>query len=147
MYQFISYVLILNKFKHVWESHQFISYWFWTSLDMFKNHINCNNSYFEYLHIRSILSLRCILTQRSILSLRSTYFKLSFKLPLERSWTQFIWVLFSRWKIPDSVWHNWNRVLNSQYQIQADYITLALLFSALIPKMTFIYQLTYKSVY
>ena len=24
-----------------------MSYWFWTSLDMFKNHVNCNNLYFE----------------------------------------------------------------------------------------------------
>jgi hypothetical protein len=42
----IRIILILNKFKHAWESYQLISYWLWTSLDMFENR---NNSY----HIES----------------------------------------------------------------------------------------------
>jgi hypothetical protein len=35
------------KSWHVSESYQFISYWFWTSLDMFENHMNCKNSYYR----------------------------------------------------------------------------------------------------
>ena len=38
-------ILILNEFRHVWKSYQFVSVWFWTNLDMFENHINCNNFY------------------------------------------------------------------------------------------------------
>ena len=38
-------ILILNEFRHAWKSYQFVSVWFWTNLDMFENHINCNNFY------------------------------------------------------------------------------------------------------
>ena len=48
----IHIILNLNKFRHVWESHeswQFISYWIWTSSDTFENHMNYNNSDLENL--------------------------------------------------------------------------------------------------
>ena len=55
----IPIMLILNKFRHVWESYesyQFISYWIWTSLDMFQ-------------HVQTCLRIVCIVTIHIILNL------------------------------------------------------------------------------
>ena len=52
----IRIILILNKFRHVWESYessQFVSYWIWTSLDMFEHVQTC----LRIVTIRIILNL------------------------------------------------------------------------------------------
>ena len=49
--------LILNKFRHVWESYessQFVSYWIWTSLDMLQHVQPCLR--IISIHIRLILN-------------------------------------------------------------------------------------------
>ena len=53
----IRIILILNKFRHVWESYessQFVSYWIWTSLDMLQHVQTCLR--IISIHIRLILN-------------------------------------------------------------------------------------------
>ena len=63
----IHIILILNKFRHAWESYQFISYWFWTSLDMFEN--RNDSCHIDSEQVQTCLRIIWIVTIRIILNL------------------------------------------------------------------------------